>query len=1105
MRHSHRANAGVTLLELLVSMTFVGVSLVIMLQQIALSHHEMLQEDQRLFAHRKAMAMLSELQASVDQGVINNPAQLTRLADLQPNPLLTTRSSSIAPDHPMSGNVRLANGNWKYRRTVRIDPILGSEQARYTHVQIERHTEGGSILVEAAAGGVLNLPATAYPATKQYDVYVLALAAAPSLWMPTGPLRAMLQAEALRIQQDNPGLSFRLRFITELGYGRDPLYAPFVNDKLAADQAAPWAYTYPGRLGAGQQYSALYASANFRGRVRNEAGFVNDFDAAKNPFPHTVADRFNHCMRTPAARQRFAQRVATGQEDPDAPPLHLLLADLHDDPARYRNAIFINLHGEGLPCPPLRNYSDPAKLPQTLPGVRVVTHPTRLHTARDPDGDGDASDSADVALQVYAYHTDPGTAPAVLGQPITVQLAGLDPAKLTDIAASLDVRCTVGGVDPATGSTSSGNLDYAVVTPPTTAPVGVGMWYEVGTATTPDAHIWLRLHNTPLIAPAVNGRGLPASQRLYGMDYVPAPLADGLDAVGTGPKNTARWSIRVPPGAQLTWLSTDRMVTVRTRIGANASSGQAWPTAIEPHNHSETYTWWTRSALSIPLTERFQFLGDPRHSPYADLAAGGSSFPHGYNWFFDDLQDGAVDASAAWPVVDATRLRHGFGLGVTADVPRLVQVWREALQASTAVFLHANGRLAQYALLGGEAGLPPSSEGAMPAAVRCAGDLYAQPGPVSPAELHPGTASHTVPTVGQPLIVDRDTAFWCKPWLGELFPDAVATQYGTDGNLACGNSPRFYRVGRGAASLAGLPAGTSFAVPSSAALGAHGGATVLQIGSPATRFQHESLPVETMLAAVQSGADILQAAGYENHAITPGWQPYRADQALPVPLPQDVDPAAFPDLPADFLGRFSEAPNSLAGGGVIRLRNPLSTEAAYFALASDTAISGEHHALLLRRSFLFALRAFHEGGAGSPGQPELVPQVPLLEITAPRPPLELSAPTSVQLTWRTLLQRFDGEPLTTPNAEANYIYVISHSPAGQPFRYIGKPGLATPGQLPTDPSLWIYDASPGEESFVLPLSPVEFPTGDYTIRVECFDRTRAQHSAYHQVNISIVR
>ena len=119
--------------------------------------------------------------------------------------------------------------------------------------------------------------------------------------------------------------------------------------------------------------------------------------SATEPWPVTIADQNNHCLRTPTARTLFDRRVTAGLERADEPPLQLLLDDLASRPERYRNAIFVNLHGSGLPMPPLRNYSDAAKT-QSIPWLRAVTHPEDLRTKRNQAGVTDP-----LKFRMYAY------------------------------------------------------------------------------------------------------------------------------------------------------------------------------------------------------------------------------------------------------------------------------------------------------------------------------------------------------------------------------------------------------------------------------------------------------------------------------------------------------------------------------------------------------------------------------------------------------------------------------------------------------------------------------------------------------------------------------
>ena len=77
----------------------------------------------------------------------------------------------------------------------------------------------------------------------------------------------MIENAARDLHTPENGLRMRLHWITKLGYGRDPVYTPYVNTAIAADAAAPYVYWYPGLLGTG---TSLYNAELFGGRIRTD-------------------------------------------------------------------------------------------------------------------------------------------------------------------------------------------------------------------------------------------------------------------------------------------------------------------------------------------------------------------------------------------------------------------------------------------------------------------------------------------------------------------------------------------------------------------------------------------------------------------------------------------------------------------------------------------------------------------------------------------------------------------------------------------------------------------------------------------------------------------
>ncbi len=127
--------------------------------------------------------------------------------------------------------------------------------------------------------------------------------------------------------------------------------------------------------------------------------------------------------------------------------------------------------------------------------------------------------------------------------------------------------------------------------------------------------------------------------------------------LGDLPKNTARWVITIPKAR----IADNKKLTIETRLGDTLTTGVMYPpeSANVPPNLSRTYVWrgtdtWifgdgtTTNQPNFPITEQFQFLGDPRHLPYADLkrphvgAGFGATYENrlgmGYNRYFDDFE-----------------------------------------------------------------------------------------------------------------------------------------------------------------------------------------------------------------------------------------------------------------------------------------------------------------------------------------------------------------------------------------------------------------------------------------------------------------------------------
>jgi hypothetical protein len=243
-----------------------------------------------------------------------------------------------------------------------------------------------------------------------YDVYFLAIENLPAWWGDSNVIAATVKKVVQDLRIRNPGLEIRQHWITRMAYGRDPNYAPYINKALYTDDAPmPYAYIYPGKVHGFSGTDAFYYDPKrIQGRI-NVDGTIQNWNAASpSPLQYSLADQFNHAVRYPdelALYQAAVNATPSGQSPPEI-SWRMLIEYMNTRPDIIANALIVNLHGELLPFPPIRNYSDAAKDPVGSPNIRVVTHPEQLHY-------GSLSGSNWAALRVYAYLAGNSTATSV--------------------------------------------------------------------------------------------------------------------------------------------------------------------------------------------------------------------------------------------------------------------------------------------------------------------------------------------------------------------------------------------------------------------------------------------------------------------------------------------------------------------------------------------------------------------------------------------------------------------------------------------------------------------------------------------------------------------
>jgi type II secretory pathway pseudopilin PulG len=694
---------GMSMVEVLAALAIVGTMIMASVVATSMAHKMTRTNTDKEFATQKAISILEEMKGLVQVNSGGNAITLDTFDDgAQTSPILTIQGTHrqvgdtrplTQPDDSISGNVLVAPSKWRFERHITVTTPPGQTAAndvRLVDVQVYRNGDGGRVLL-AEVSSVIRTIIDSMPPTQVYDVYLIAVENVPGWWVYMSNVVKVVNNAITNLQSRNPGLEFRTHQINTLAYGRDQMYRPYINDAVDSEQNIEYAYFYPGKMpdpaanaDVGNNY--YYFPEFFRGHILvsdDSSGSVqlvdkNGYDVDKNPFPYAIADQYNHAMRYWDEKALYDLRK--GENPKEEMSLRLLLDDMYMHPDQYVNALVINLHGELMPFPPIRNYSDAAKDPEQtaapdLRNVRVVTHPEQL---RYPQVNGT------VNFRVYSYLTNPDAAglnnlPAAT--PITLIVKGTN----AWAPAAGSITTITGGVDNAGNPVAyaSGNAAVCGAVPPAAGT----QCYTWGLTGTGNADTIIKLYNSPLRSPfdTATGLGLDYASRLYGMEYIPSPVED-LSIVGAQvpftnnlatsaaplPKNTARWILRIPTGS----CPANGRISVDTRIGDQVTSGVVYPTPVQPANLSRTYTYrgtdqWIFGDLTnqvnfppnLPISERYQFQGDPRHCPYSDLKrpytgttatpANESTLGMGYNRNFDNFEDATYNGTSFVQLIGA--------------------------------------------------------------------------------------------------------------------------------------------------------------------------------------------------------------------------------------------------------------------------------------------------------------------------------------------------------------------------------------------------------------------------------------------------------------------
>ena len=1323
----------------------------------------------KVFARQKAISILAELRSYVEGGEGEVAADLDGFDDgLVPNPSLTIQEDPddpgafLPPGHPVSGNnMDLDVWNWYRRIVVRPFPGVQARDLRICTVRMFRMRPGDTAPGEqmAEVSTVIRTIGDAFPTTQVYDVYLLAIENVPGWWVYMDAIQPFVEATFTDLESRNPGLEFRTHWITKLGFGRDEEYAPYTNEGRDSQARTPWTYVYPGRMPTGEAAQRYYVAERMQARVNLDGEdipiHVNDLAAGEsftdtngngrrdagepfvdadsdgqwdvgNSVPYALADMHNHCMRWPEAAARFDARVAAGLETDDTPSWRLLLDRMIQEPDRYHNAILINLHGELLPMPPVRNFSDAAKIPETRPGWRAVTHPERLRPRRTAGNDA-LSDAP--RFRVYAYKSSLHDAEPVMTQrepfvdangsgtwetgetfqdwnangvwdagiaiSVLVRDGDFSGAPNDATSPSIRIRRLPGGVDGDGNGTAepyadwqdaprfpesftdgnadgrrqiaetyldldgngtkdpsephqeldgdgvhtlatealvdvngNGRFDLAQPAEPFTDANGNGRWdaaepywdwdndgawtapvapvlpwqpwntanYGDPTATaayvsaygepfvdidgdsTWDAaeplfdanangvqdggfdrgEMWfeirhvtgrgtvLALHGTPLETPYLNDganaqKGLPSSARLYDLDYVPCPTpatATAADRFGRDlftsssgdPKNTARWTIELPLAAVRTAFvtgdTTDRIVGIETRLGTDLDTGVLWPTRNDPANLSTTYAYFYADADDVPYSERYQFVGDPRHSPYADTDRTGSTAANGYNWYFDDFQDGTYNAQGRWLAFDSARLRDAWLGRCCHDLGRLMGWLREAVTSTEAVYTTLTGFSYYYLSLGGDVGY--DSANGFPNSIPMDGLPFGLTGDVFENTITGGggtgaivgSLKHVRSNNGTATGIRAGGYWWSKPWIGELCPDdAYASQWRAWGNLraATGSGAGTYRlVRRGDVTGAQQPQGTTL-LNRYARLAAEGCTSLFNVGTSSSTFHHQYRNGQTG-GLVEDGPQLAQQYNFPLPTRTLISRPFGLSTGGAGGVGDEFAFSdSYPRYGASMVRRFYDHQSGQTGSALVRLDEPGAARSGFIVVNGIDRTIESGSAFIARYSGLSLIHSYF--AAGAPGEPNRIRQLPRVQIRTPTLVTELDNPSTVDVRWSIEWKRWDGQvytsayPTTHAEDETDLLYVPMYSvDNGRTWRDMLRDEVVEPGRIPwlagtgPDPARTLVDQVPGgDESLLWSTPAASYPEGSYLVRVEAYRASESLHYSQHVEKIYVNR
>ncbi|OQA89741.1 MAG: hypothetical protein BWY26_01638 [Elusimicrobia bacterium ADurb.Bin231] len=1047
-------NRGFTLIEVIITVTILAL-LVIPIISIHsyMSRHSVVIKE-KIFTTQKALQMMEELRGLVAG---TEKKQIDVLDDYDDGVVfknnLTTDRNVVSPDASPSDNV-FTDGKWKYVRRISVIKMPEEPFSRKVYIRVYKNTgQNPEKLAETVS--VLKTIVMTYSPIQVADLFIIAIENVPGWWSSLSLMRPIMESILQDLQTRCPNLEIRVHWITRLAFGRDSQYVPYINDSsYTNDVSMPYVYFYPGRMRKSDGADFLfYDSDLFQSRINLD-------DSIKENSSYPLADMYNHAVRYPDEERLYNEAVAAANSKGMSPPeisLRMLIEKMNSSSQVYNNIILMNLHGELLPLPPMRNYSDAAKDPENYPYVRVVSHPERIQY-----NSGDA-----VKLRVYPYVTEPSLFSST--------------SALQTLSVYLPNDYILPGQTVVEKINGNENHDYERVTVLAgTDTYNISYPAAGGTLFT--------FYDNPLRHAPNGNKGLPLDKWLYGMEYIPCPVHpagtpeftyDLTNNNANNPKNTARWIITFTAG-----ILADGIHTIETRIGEDITAGAL---SNKPSNLSRTYTW---VGVTPPVTEQYQFMGDPRHMPYKDVKKTDPPNPkEQYNWYFTDINEGDYKGF--------TEASNGWGDdGVDIDIPRFYQMIRQGLMNTQAVWSAMNGFSFYYYGIGGEFG---SDMEPLPYGIPFRKMPWSATGETSflyVDEILP--YCNGSPNVTYNKVVARtDNSWYAKYWLGELYPDYDYSVWKSTGNLPTGVG-RYYRTNHDTF--------TSFGRNRTRRTGSKGCSSFFNGGYSSNRcFKHISS--DSSFGAITSlGNNIASMFNFPLLSSISAPRPFSLNYSGDYPtewneseysalrtvlsIPQiDLNERIFYDS--------NYSPFSYDACSTVKMTK--DTDTAYIAVSGLATQANFGTAQIGKLVLVTLLRSFMDGGLYS-GQ-DKISQIPYVDLKKPLISDTFDNPLTININWDVVWKRWDLEKYTEEYPDdyvetTPLVYAVKYSNDNGKSWYYCLDDTPTSAGKKDYP---MYTTTSTDYYWTVSSK----PAGTYLIRIECYRRDIDLHYGYDQIQVNI--